>query len=167
MNPLHEYKDPYADLPEFEKNRSFPPGQDLAHFTTVKLSGADRAYVLGIHGGRPTIQTTISILFSRFIHELKRNNIGPAYDPAAYESAVGRINISLNGAATAPATSVSGGTSPNPESHEQTPNRNDGRGVASVARIIDEPHSVATSVSSARTSTPRRKEVVRKSARSR
>ena len=174
MNEQHNYKDPYDSLPDFNKNIPAPPGVEVAHATAVRYSASDRAYVNGCHGGRPSIQITSAILFHRLVNELKRIGIGPEYDPAAYELAVGSVRIVVDAPVgyiahpvganlTVPAPTgesvvdrVQRSPASNDQPNRQAARRNDTGRTSKVARRVDAAHSVTTNPASTRPSTTRR-----------
>lgn len=168
------YTDPYLGLPEYKKDVPTPTGAPCVHFTTIKISAADRAFINGVHGARPTIIITAAILLNRAITALKLLGVGPDYDPEAYERAIGATVITIIGqdgrsvsvgpgqtaGTTSHSTPTVGGThagvqrSPvvDNESHRETPARNDRPGTEGLARVSNAAYPVAADVGVAHSS---------------
>ncbi len=111
------FTNPYEGLPCAQRTR-----------TTIDVATRDKAFLDSLHGRKGTIQTTINILVQKTIHELRRNNI-TSYDPDAFESAIAGVVVVLGGR-SAPS---------NPDTHPETPPRNDDGGAPGVARVPARP----------------------------
>lgn len=77
------FENPYADVPKTHRTR-----------TTIDLATADKSFMDSLHGRSGTMQTTINILVSKAINELKRIGFG-SYDPDRYEYAIAHCAIVL------------------------------------------------------------------------
>jgi len=106
--------------------------------TTIEVPRSRHAYIMGTYGKSGALQTTINILIEKLYNELTRNGIGPTFDTDRYAIAVGGCSITL-GEFGPNLQRSSIGLSPDGEQHPlacQTPNRNDGRGTATMAQPV-------------------------------
>lgn len=91
---------PYDFLPDGtpltkEQKTSSHPDYKL-HRTTIELGEKDYAFARSLTSGRSALQTTINILYSKFINELKRNGI-TEYDPERYNAAISGVEVTIGG----------------------------------------------------------------------
>jgi hypothetical protein len=103
------------------------PGDDY-HRTTFVTTKKVQHRIDGYRLRKGTLQTTANILIDKLLNELRRSNLSE-YDPDRYEVAVANATVRL------PDDYYTGSTSPNTEPATETPRGNDGRGVATVARV--------------------------------
>lgn len=144
------FANPYEGLPDAVVNQPNPPG--VVHQTAVRISGYDRALMLSVHNGRPTIQTTIAILVRNLCYELRKAGI-TEYNPALYERVVGGLSVVLGPADDSGPRKR--GTDSDGEPFRSSPSGDDGRGTERVARTTDSPPAVAPDASESRPRTRR------------
>ena len=110
MSTRKPFESPYKD---------FAPSE-IAH-TSINFPAKPKAFLNSITGKHGSFQTTVHILLSKLIDQLHEHGI-TSYDPERYERAVAECHLKL------------GRTIADSPAGQQAPNRDVGRGTASVAR---------------------------------
>jgi hypothetical protein len=118
---------------------------------SIHLGRDDLGFLKSLDPEHHSRATTFGILFTKLIHELKRNNI-TEYDPARYRTAIGGLTITL-GQTERTNDPGRAGSPPSLSNAHQSDSRDDGRGVAAVPQ----PAQAAPSVDAGITIPPKRK----------
>jgi hypothetical protein len=119
-----DYKNQYIGLTQEQKLR-----------TTVEIDLKDISVLRGFDPKAGTLQTTVSILFKKLIHELKQSKLEPG-DFSNYQHAVCSCTITLGGDTVQRGTVIEPATGTVDSRPVKAAGGNVGRGVKKLARNV-------------------------------